>query len=422
MNASAKKILYIIAFVIVVIAFGTLIYFVFIRDLVSPTNENINTNVNTNVNVGLPVTNGEVNINRDGVANINAVINVTPPTNVNQERIDDIASGGETRTTTAIGANVLAAESVVDGMGIRYYDELLDQFFRLDALGNSVPLSTQKFPEATRINWSPTDNRAIITFPDGSNILYDFDKQDQVTLPREWNDIKFSPSGDKIAFKNESIRESDRWLAIANPNGSEVQLIEPLGDKANDVAINWSPSGQVVALFRESYSGTAQEIFLIGQSGENFKSIITDGRGFEGQWSPDGSQLLYSVYSENSRYNPVLHFVDSAGDQVGGNDANLGLQTWSYKCTFSSISSEAYCAVPRFLATGTGIFPDSAVNTNDTIYKINLSTGGKSVLALPRFLSGDQDYTVANLFLSNNGSLLYFTDANSGSVYSIQLK
>ncbi|MCH7492669.1 hypothetical protein IID19_03735 [Patescibacteria group bacterium] len=419
---NSKRILYIIAFVIVVIGFGAMIYFVFIRDLVSPTNENVNVNVNTNVNVGLPVTNGEVNINRTGVDNINAVINVTPPTNVNQERIDEIARGGATIVETAVSTNALAAEAVTDGIGIRYYDELLDQFFQLDALGNSVPLSDQRFPDARSINWSPTDNRAIITFPDGSNILYDFDKQDQVTLPREWNDIKFSPSGDKIAFKNESIRESDRWLAIANPNGSEVQLIEPLGDKANDVAINWSPSGQVVALFRESYSGTSQEIFLIGQSGENFKSIITDGRGFEGQWSPDGSQLLYSVYSDNSRYNPVLHFVDSAGDQVGGNDANLGLQTWSYKCTFSSISSEAYCAVPRFLATGTGIFPDSAVNTNDTIYKINLSTGGKSVLALPRFLSGDQDYTVANLFLSNNGSLLYFTDANSGNVYSIQLK
>ena len=417
-----KRILYIIVFIIVVIGFGVMIYFVFIRDIFSPTNENVNVNVNANVNVGLPVTNGEVNINRTGVANINAVINVTPPTNVNRERIDEIARGGETVVDTAVSTNALAAEPVTDGIGIRYYDELLDQFFRLDALGNSVPLSTQKFHDARSINWSPTDNRAIITFPDGSNILYDFDKQDQVTLPREWNDIKFSPSGDKIAFKNESIRESDRWLAIANPNGSEVQLIEPLGDKANDVAINWSPSGQVVALFRESYSGTSQEIFLIGQSGENFKSIITDGRGFEGQWSPDGSQLLYSVYSDNSRYNPVLHFVDSAGDQVGGNDANLGLQTWSYKCAFSNISSEAYCAVPRFLATGTGIFPDSAVNTNDTIYKINLNTGGKSVLALPTFLSGDRDYTVANLFLSNNGSLLYFTDANSGNVYSIQLK
>ncbi|MCH8263032.1 MAG: hypothetical protein IIA77_08335, partial [Proteobacteria bacterium] len=270
MNASAKKILYIIVFIILVIGFGAMIYFVFIRDLVSPTNENIN--VNENVNGVLPITNGAVNVNRPGVENINAVINVTPPTNVNQERIDDIASGGETRTTTAIGTNTLAAESVADGTGIRYYDEILDQFFQLDALGNSIPLSSQKFPEADRISWSPTDNRAIITFPDGSNILYDFDKQDQVTLPKEWDDIQFSPSGDKIAFKNESSREGDRWLAISNPDGSEIQLIEPLGDNANDVAVNWSPSGQVVALFRESYSAAGQEIFLIGRSGENFKS------------------------------------------------------------------------------------------------------------------------------------------------------
>ena len=418
---NTKRLLFIIIFIILVIGFGAMIYFVFLKDLVSPTpvNGNVNANINIPVN-GLPVINGAVNVNQITNVPVNGLVNITQPTNVNGIQISNTAQGGPTLAQPVVTGEINMAQPVVSGDGVRYYDKEQGKFFQVDKDGTQS-LSDQLFPDAEEITWSPKSNKAIVTFPDQSKVMYDFDKQEQVTLSKQWDDIDFSPSGEQIGFKNMSDKESERWLAVSNPDGSEVKLIEPIGDKGNDVAVNWSPNSQVVALFREGVSGTAQEVLLIGQYGENFKSITTDGRGFEGLWSPTGDQLLYSVYNAESRYNPTLYLVDSAGDRVGANEIKLGLQTWVSKCTFASNESFAYCAVPLYLPTGAGLYPSVVDNTNDTIYRINVNTGTKSIIALPTFSTGDRDYTISSLFLSNNEQILYFTDGSTGELYGVGL-
>jgi len=419
---STKKFLLVIAFVVVTVGFGVLIYFVFIRDLVEPANTNENVNAVTNVNGALPNINGVDNTNQAIVTNINGEITITQPTNVNIEGPSDIALGGDTTAKPIVTTSVQAAEPVKSGAGIRFYDETRDKFYRVDDFGSSIELSEQTFPQATDIAWSPTEDKAIITFPDASKILYDFDSDSQITIPKDWDDIEFSPTGTKVAFKNLSENEGDRWLAIANPDGSEIQLVESLGDKAKDVDVNWSPNGQVVALFRESTTGTAQEVYPIGIYNENFKSVTTNGRGFEGTWSSDGSQLLYSVFSADTNYNPMLYLVDASGDYTGGNNMKLSLKTWSYKCTFSENAQAAYCAVPKLLKTGSGLAPEVTENTNDIIYKIDTNTGSKSILAIPDFEGSDEDYNISSVFLSNDEQYLYLINSYTGNVHSIQLR
>lgn len=416
-----KKILLIIAFIIVTIGFGILIYFVFIRDIISPLNGNENVNAPANVNVVVPVINGVPVVNTTPVINVNTAVNIVRPINTNVAGPSTVATGGPTTVDPIISVSANAAELTPGGTGIRYYDEREGSFYQIDEDGVAQSLSDQLFPQAEEIEWSPTNNKAIITFPDNRKILYDFDQEKQVTLPDDWDDIEFSPSGNKVGFLNVSDLEADKWLAMANPDGSAVQLIEPLGDNEDFVDVNWSPNGQVIALYRESYNESGQEIYPIGIYGENFKSIVTNGRGFEGLWSPSGGQLLYSVYTSETRYNPSLYLVNASGESTGGQTITLNLQTWTSKCAFSSDSTTIYCGVPDRLETGVGFAPQIAVNTNDTIYKINASTGSKSVIAIPVFADTDRDYTISSVFLSNDEKTLYFSDANSGKVYSIQL-
>ena len=419
-----KKTIYIIIFIILVIAFGAMIYFVFLADLLGPddTNQNTNTTTNQNTNGGLPVINGSTNVNRVSVNTVdtNARININTRVNT-QPTISNIAQGGETIVNEIFDTPVQAVEQQVGGDGIRFYDALDGKFYYIDENGNRILLSDQVFPQADEIAWSPVSNEAIISFPDQSKVYYDFNTKEQVTLPREWDDINFSPTGDQIGFKNISSNESERWLAVSNPDGSGVALIEPMGDKSDSVEVNWSPTGQVVATYREGYSASSQEVYLLGLNDENFKSIVTEGRGFEGTWSEDGKQMVYSVFNENTRYNPSLYLVDSAGDQIGTQTIKLGLQTWSNKCTFSSDSLTLYCAVPRLLTTGSGISPSLAGYTNDTIYKIDTNTGTKEVLALPIFLPSTQDYTIGSMFLSKDETELYFSDSQTRSLYNINL-
>jgi len=416
-----KRLLFIIIFIVLIIGFGAMIYFVFLSDLISPepVNENANANVNVSVN-GLPVINGAANVNQITNVAVNAGVNITRPSNVNQVVISNTAQGGLTLAQPVAKGEIETARSVVSGDGVRFYDREDGKFYRLDEDGRRA-LSDQLFPEAQEVAWSPKSDKAVITYPDQSKVLYDFNKEEQITLPREWDDIQFSSSGEQIGFKNLSDKEDERWLAVAKPDGSEVKLVEPIGDKANDVAVNWSPNNQVMATYREGYSGSAQEIFLIGLYGENFKSLVTQGRGFEGMWSPDGDQLLYNVYSAESQYNPTLYLVDAQGDRIGANEINIGLQTWASKCTFANNEPSLYCAVPEYLPTGSGLYPSVAGSTNDRLYKIEVNTGKKSIIALPTFTTGDRDYSINTVFLSNDENTLYFIDGDTGELYEVGL-
>jgi WD40 repeat protein len=416
-----KRTLIIIGFIIVVIAFGVMIYFVFIKDLVKPTNNNGNTNATNpvNINGGLPTTNTVPITNSITNGNTNGTI-IIPGGNTNQSGISPVAQGGLTEATAAVNTAAQAAMVGADGKSLNFYDKAQGKFFKIDANGKTVALSDQLFPDAKDIAWSPTGDKAVVSFPDNSKIVYDFNTKQQVTLPKEWEDIKFSPSGDKLGFQNLSADVSNRWLAVANTDGTGTQSIEPLGDNAGGVAVNWSPDGQVLATFRQAVDGATQEVLLIGLNGENFKALPVEGRGFEGKWSPSGDQLLYSVYSAETNYNPTVYLVDAKGDTIGANKIAVGLQTWPSKCIFSKKSAAVYCAVPDSLPSGAGLAPNLASSVRDLIYEINTDSGAKSVIALPTVYGQDR-YTISGLMLSGDEQTMYFQDSASGKVYSIKL-
>ncbi|RJO59727.1 hypothetical protein C4546_00675 [Candidatus Parcubacteria bacterium] len=417
-----KRVLLIIAFVIGVIVIGFVLYLVFFKPLPPAGNQN----QNENVNAVLPNLNG--NVNRPQ-ANVNGGLPNINGANVNQQvsninaGLSPIANGQDTLVKTLVSAN--ASNTIVDASGnLKFYDKVSGQFFKLDANGNMVALSQVKFPDAESVVWSPTGNKVIVSFPDDSKIYYDFDAKQQATLPREAQGFSFDPTGTQIAFKYNSANVNDRFLVISNPDGTSMSPIEPLGENSNKVQVSWSPNNQVVATYSEGLNENSQQVYLVGKSGENNKSILAPGRGFEGSWSPDGQRMLYSVYNSQSNYNPVLHIVDAQGDSAGGNNLSLDLQTWSDKCTFSKSGIQVYCAVPQAnsLPAGSGIYRDQARNASDEFYAVDLTTGAKTKLAVPVGSDGSRQFSAVNLKLSADGKTLYFTDSVTGRILQMRLQ
>ena len=108
--------------------------------------------------------------------------------------------------------------------------------------------------------------------------------------------------------------------------------------------------------------------------------------------------------------------VDANTDTIGQNRGSIDLQTWASKCTFAS-NSEVYCAVPNDLPQGAGLYPELADKTKDSLYKIDLSTGSKKLIAVP-----DGSYNISQIMVPDNQDYLYFTDKFSGSIYKVKLK
>jgi hypothetical protein len=106
---------------------------------------------------------------------------------------------------------------------------------------------------------------------------------------------------------------------------------------------------------------------------------------------------------------------------MGVKNQELGLWTWAEKCTFADDNITVYCAVPLYLKTGSGIYPQLAQNTPDTIYKINTNSGFKQEIAQPTDSLGIGLYTAQKLMLSTDESILYMVGTNGG-LFEIRLK
>jgi len=404
-----KKIILIITFILAVILTGYFIYFLFFKPVLTGTKTT--PGATTTLSGQLPTagqgqpatTTGEIVTTEEGLP-------------VSGTIADTKANGGLTQVTALNSVSTLNPSLSNNGKDVQYYNTNDGKFYRINKDGGTTAISDKVFHNVETVTWSPTEDKAILEYPDGSNIVYDFNTQKQITLPQHWKDFNFSTNGDKIVMKSMGIDRDNRWLAITNTDGSKVQAIEPLGDNEADVYTDWSPNNQMIAMYVEGVDFNRQEIYFVGLNDENFKSTVIEGRGFQPKWSPTGNQLVYSVYSSDNNMKPQLWAVDAQGDNIGNNRHRLNVETWAEKCVFSE-QTKLYCAVPESLQEGAGLFPELAKNTKDNLYQIDIKTGLKKLIAVP-----DSSYNMSNLIVTEDGSNLFFTDSNTQQLYKIKLK
>jgi hypothetical protein len=154
----------------------------------------------------------------------------------------------------------------------------------------------------------------------------------------------------------------------------------------------------------------------VGQNQENFPGLTVEGQGFQSEWSTTGDRLLYSVHNSASDYKPVLWLVGAQGDNIGSGRKSLSINTWADKCTFAD-NDTVYCAVPQTMETGAGFQPNLFGSVPDSFYKIDLTTGLKSLVAVPY-----GSFTAKNISVSSDGRYLTFTNSQTGRLERVQLQ
>lgn len=404
-----KKFLFATGFILAVLILGYLIYSLFFKPALPQPTE---TEQTASTTAGLPV----------ATYGAGQIISPTTDTGLLDEGVKPgasasaIAGGGITQTPMLNQEASFSPTLASNGSDLQYYNKSDGKFYRITKDGKATALSDQIFHQVESVEWSPDKNKAILEYPDGANIVYDFASDKQITLPAHWKDFDFSPSGQQIVMKSIGLDPNNRWLSVVNSDGSKARRVEALGDKDDTVYPSWSPNGQTIAMYTEGIDFDRQEVFFVGLNNENFKSMEVEGRGFQSRWSPAGEQLLYSVYSSQTDLKPALWIANSQGENIGSGRKSLNIETWAEKCVFAD-SANLYCAVPEKLEEGAGLFPEMADNTRDNLYKIDVKTGLKKLVAAP-----DGEYNMSNLIISENGQYLYFTDKTTGNLRKIQLK
>lgn len=327
-----------------------------------------------------------------------------------------VADGGVTQTTRLTSGGVLQP-TITSGGTLAYYDPRDGKFYTIDANGNVALLSQGSFPYASDVTFSDGATSAVIEFPDGSNVVYDFTTGKQSTLPSHWEDFAFSDDSTSIAAKSVGTDPSNRSLVISSADGSSAKAIAPLGDNDSLVNVSWSPDGDVVGFSKTGSSGNAfgqNEVYLIGDDGQAAGVLIVNGSNFKNIWAPDGSNLMYSVADAGDEYRTSLWYADSRGDRTGDTRVRLSIKTSADKCIFAS-NTLAYCAVPLDMPAGGGA-TSSLITSPDNLFSVALPSGKSTLVAIP-----DQETKMTNLSVSADGKQLFYTDT-VGRLNYIQLK
>ena len=175
-----KKILLVIGFIILIILLGLALYFVFFKPPV----------------MEAPITEyapGEVPGIGEGEAIIVEKIKEEelPWQEYFGDKISNIANGGLT------AVHKITDVAVKGFNGSQYYDTEQQQFYRINDQGLPELLTDKKFYGVEEVSWTKKGDKAILEYPDGSNILYNFNTGEQITLPPELESFDFDTSGDR---------------------------------------------------------------------------------------------------------------------------------------------------------------------------------------------------------------------------------
>ena len=343
------------------------------------------------------------------------------------DKVTETAKGSITKTTQLTENYIVSPSFSKKSNNINFYDPLKSQFYKTDKFGNIVALSDKKFYNVSNVVWSPTEDQGIIEYPDGSNIIYNFETKKQVTLPEHWESFSFNPIGKEFSFLSYSLNSENNWLAIADTNGGNTQIVEHLGDNGSFVNVDWSPNNEVVALYRKPISAEQQEVYFIGKNNENFKLTVVEGMGLESQWSDNGKKLLYSVYNSADNYKPSLWIVNAQGETIGTQRKKLPVNTFADRCVFSQNDVYVYCAEPVTVPDYAGYLPNllkegytdqngDSVPVPSMIVKVNLNTGTKDIISIPEDMTD-----ITEIFINKEEDTLFYTDDYDGTLKKINL-
>ena len=309
-----------------------------------------------------------------------------------------------------------APTAALEGDKIVYFDKKTGEFYSASTSGTNItPLTQAGLKDVQKIVWSPRKDKAILYFPAEKN-TYDLIEKSQTPLDEHITVATFSPDGSKILYKYDS--DKSHALVQADPDGSNWKKIKDVGP--GNLVIHWYKSDRI-AYFSPPSGYSRSTIYTCDLNGKNMKIIASDNYGSNAKWSPDGSKMIFTTSPKESS-SLILRLANGDGSDI----RNLQMNTLVEKCTFSSDSKTLYCAIPEPISARF-VLPDDwydkKVITSDSFWQIDTETMERTRIASVSDIETlyGKTFDASDLFISSDGTRLFFTARNDGKLYSLIL-
>jgi Tol biopolymer transport system component len=181
-----------------------------------------------------------------------------------------------------------------DGRPSEMYSDLYGIYQLYLSTDLNAPL-TGRDGHAFEPAWSPDGTRIAYTYreldlPQTYIEVMDVDGSNRQRLTHGGTDTSpvWSPDGSQVAFI--SHRDGDTGLVyVMNADGSDVRLLR---DGVDASSLAWSPDGRQLAVTSRHLDGT--HVYLMDADGSNLHRLLkTSESAWDAIWSPDGSTIAY---------------------------------------------------------------------------------------------------------------------------------
>ena len=295
------------------------------------------------------------------------------------------------------------------GNGISYFNSA-GQLFQTDLddsdgkalLSNKRELSIALLSDISRILWPQAGNGFLAESVSAGKFSwrhYDSVKSSYIDIPYDVFSLDWMPTGDKIVYVWVDAN-GKATLNIGNPDTTGYQVLTTFYESDNIVKV--SPDGRQILFYSAQSTDTSKNpITMVSIDGKVFQTVVADGYNSGVLWSPDSKKFLFGKRDPGTQ-----KFNLWVADLTSGEIKSLGVASSVTKAVWTKDGQSVFVGVPNSGIAGQGL-------TQDSLYKISVSSGSQEQF--------DPGVTVdaQNLFLNSAENILFFKNAQDGSLYYI---